>query len=72
MPKSHIPPGVHSATQITTASDLKNKVFYYHTMWNRQIRKIDLKKINFSKIKQQIIDDDKNKQNNIKELHIKL
>jgi choloylglycine hydrolase len=71
VPKSHLPPGVHSATQITTASDLKNKLFYYHTMWNRQIRKIDLKKINFSKIKQQVIDDDKNKQNNVKELLLK-
>jgi choloylglycine hydrolase len=72
VPKKHIPAGVHSATQITTTSDLKNKVFYYHTMWNRQIRKIDLKKIDFTKVKQQIIDDDKDKKNNIKELFIKI
>jgi len=71
VPKNHIPKGVHSATQITTTSDLKNKVFYYHTMWNRQVRKIDLKKINFAKVKQQIIDDDKSKRNNVKELIIK-
>ena len=37
-------------------------------MWNRQIRKIDLKSIDFSTIKEQIIDDDKSKTNNIKDV----
>ena len=27
-------------------------------MWNRQIRKIDLKEIDFASVKEQIIDDD--------------
>ena len=39
-----------SATQITTAADLKNKVFYFHTQFNRRVRMLDLKRIDFSKI----------------------
>ncbi len=38
-----------SDTQWTIASDTKNLVTYYHTAWNRQVRKIDLKKIDFTK-----------------------
>ncbi len=44
--KSHRLP---SDTQWTIASDTTNLVTYYHTAWNRQIRKIDLKKIDFTK-----------------------
>jgi len=32
---------IASATQITTASDLKNRILYFHTMDNRQIQKLD-------------------------------
>ena len=39
-----------SATQWTIASDLKNKVIYYHTMFNRTIRKIDMTAINFESV----------------------
>jgi choloylglycine hydrolase len=46
---------IAGATQITTASDLKNRVLYFHTMDNRQIQKLDLKKIDFSTIKQQTL-----------------
>jgi len=38
---------IESATQITTASDLKNRVLYFHTMSDRQIRRLDLKSIDF-------------------------
>ncbi len=68
IPKKYLPENVVSATQVTSSSDLKEKVYYYHTMWNRQVRKIDLKKINFSTIKEQIIDDDASKMNAIKEV----
>jgi choloylglycine hydrolase len=37
-------------------------------MWNRQVRKIDLKLIDFSAIKEQIIDDDVLKENVIKDV----
>ena len=39
-----------SATQWTIASDLQNKVIYYHTMFNRTIRKIDMNAINFESV----------------------
>ena len=68
VPKEYMPNDISSATQMTTSSDLKNRVFYFHTMWNRQIRKIDLNSIDFSTIKEQIIDDDKTKTNNIKDV----
>jgi choloylglycine hydrolase len=46
---------ITSATQVTTASDLKNRVLYFHTMDNRQIQKIDLGEIDFTKVKKQRI-----------------
>lgn len=72
VPKDHLPTDIVSATQVTSASDLKNKVYYYHTMWNRQIRKIDLKAIDFASIKEQIIDDDQAKTNTVKDVTPKL
>jgi choloylglycine hydrolase len=68
VPKKYLPKGVVSATQVSSSSDLKEKVYYYHTMWNREIRKIDLNKIDFSTIKEQIIDDDASKMNKIKDV----
>ena len=41
-------PDIPSATQWTSASDLKNRIIYYRTMYNSEIRYIDLKKIDFS------------------------
>lgn len=72
VPKEYLPTDIVSATQVTSASDLKNKVYYYHTMWNRQIRKIDLNAINFATIKEQVIDDDATKSNAIKDVTPKL
>jgi len=40
---------LRSSTLWTTAWDTKNKIFYYHTQHNRRVRKIDLKRIDFSK-----------------------
>jgi hypothetical protein len=37
-------------------------------MWNRQIRKIDLGAIDFSTVKEQIIDDDAAKTNTVKDV----
>lgn len=72
VPKEHLPKDIVSATQVTSSSDLKNKVYYYHTMWNRQIRKIDLKAIDFASIKEQIINDDAAKINTIKDVTPKM
>ncbi len=40
---------MYSGTQITTAIDAKDLVLYYHTQYDRRVRKVDMKKIDFSK-----------------------
>ena len=40
-----------SATQFTVASDTHNRMIYYRTMYNSNIRCIDLKQINFDNVK---------------------
>ncbi len=42
--------GMRSSTQWTTAHDLTNKVIYYHTQNNRQVRKIDVGSLDFETI----------------------
>lgn len=42
---------VPSATQFTVASDTHNRMIYYRTMYNSNIRCIDLKTIDFDKVK---------------------
>ena len=39
-----------SATQWTIATDLGGRVIYYHTMYNRTIRSIDMSKIDFANV----------------------
>ena len=46
-----MPDNVPSATQWTTSSDLQALRFYYRTAWNSTIRCIDLKSIDFSKVR---------------------
>lgn len=53
--KKDIPTNLPSATQWTTAINLNDREFFYKTMYNGQIRKIDLKKIDFNEIKYQVI-----------------
>lgn len=62
---------IASATQITTASDLKNRVLYFHTMDNRQIQKLDLKKIDFSKVQKQTINHGAVRHQEVRELQLK-
>ncbi len=50
---AEIPKGLHSATQFTAATDLKNMKFYYRTAWNSNIRCIDLMTIDFHKVRYQ-------------------
>jgi choloylglycine hydrolase len=68
VPREVLPNDIVSATQVTSASDLKEKVYYYHTMWNRQVRMIDLKRIDFATVQEQIIDDDADKRNATKDV----
>lgn len=44
------PNNMPSATQWTVATDLQNMVIYYHTMYNRTIRSIDMKSIDFTSV----------------------
>ncbi len=46
-----VPDDLPSATQWTTSSDLQSLRFYYRTAWNSTIRCIDLKAIDFSKVR---------------------
>lgn len=39
-----------SSTQWTIATDITNKVIYYHTMYNRTLRRIDMNKIDFANV----------------------
>ncbi len=44
------PADIPSATQWTSVTDVKNRVFYYRTMYDSTIRCIDLKGIDFSRV----------------------
>ncbi len=37
----------YSSTQWTVATDITNMRMYYHTQWNRDVRMVDLNKIDF-------------------------
>lgn len=45
-----IPLGLPSATQFTAVTDLSTLRLYYRTAWNQNIRCLDLKRIDFSKV----------------------
>lgn len=55
----HQIPNMPSATQVTIVSDLRNQRLYYRTMYNASIRCIELKTIDFSKVKHQVMPLDK-------------
>lgn len=69
--KKEIPKELITATQWTTAINQTDKEFYYKTMYNSEIRKIDLKKIDFENIKYQILPMDKYKIQPHREIIIK-
>ncbi len=41
---------IYSATQVTAASDSQNLVYYYHTMFDRTVHMVDMKRIDFEKL----------------------
>ena len=51
--RADIPKGLPSATQFTSVTDQNAMRFYYRTAWNSNIRCIDLKQIDFAKVKYQ-------------------
>ena len=46
---------LYSATQITTASDSQNLVYYYHTMYDRTVHMVDMKQIDFGAMGEEMI-----------------
>lgn len=66
--KSYIPKDLPSATQWTAISNLDEREFYYKTMYNSQIRKVDLKKIDFSTVKYTVLLLDEKPEENIQEI----
>jgi len=69
-PREQIAPDIESATQITSASDLANRRYYYHTMSNRQVRMIDLRKIDFARVAEQVLDDDTGRAHQVREVMV--
>lgn len=64
-PVGKAPVDMPSATQWTIATDMKDRVIYYHTMYNRTIRSIDMDKIDFANVPFQSAPLDETKQETI-------
>lgn len=64
-------PSMPSATQVTIASDLRNQRLYYRTMYDMSIRCIDLKDIDFKRVKFQFAALDTDKRQPIEVLKIR-
>lgn len=64
-------PDIPSATQWTSAIDLTNRKVYYKTAYNNAIRCIDLRKIDFGKVRYQSHPLDKELEQPVEELVIK-
>ena len=61
-----------AGTQYIVLNDTKNRVIYYHTMFNRRVRKVDLKQIDFGKGKMRSIPLDAVRAQDIEEVTGKL
>jgi predicted amidohydrolase YtcJ len=61
---------VPSATQWTVAADNRNRILYYHTAWNRRVRSVDLKSIDFDNVKLHTIPMDKDRMQDIEEVSV--
>ncbi|MFN9739211.1 MAG: choloylglycine hydrolase, partial [Pseudomonadota bacterium] len=57
-------------TQITTASDLKNRVLYFHTMSDRQIRRLDLGRIDFDTPGVRVVDDGASRTQSVRDVSV--
>lgn len=66
--REKIAPDITGATQITTAADLKNRVLYFHTMSNRRVRMIDLKRVDFTRPDITVIDESAHRVEDVKDL----
>lgn len=55
-PEGRMATDIVSATQVTTVSDLAHPAIYFHTMANRQVRRIDLRRIDFATVAHQVLE----------------
>lgn len=67
---SDLVPNMPSATQITIATDLKNRRLYYHTMYNSTIRCIDMHTIDFDRVEFQVNSLEKSREEQIEYVEI--
>ena len=65
------PTDIPSATQWTSAADLMNRKIYYNTMYNSAIRCIDLRQIDFSRVKYRSVPLDETKHQSVETLTIR-
>lgn len=66
-----VPADIPSATQWTSATDMKNRKIYFRTMYDSAIRCIDLNRINFGKVKYSDTLLDTVKQQPVREITVK-
>lgn len=66
-----VPDDILSATQWTSATDMRNRIIYFRTMWNSRIRSIDLNRINFGKVKYRAVPLDQVKQQPVEAITVK-
>lgn len=71
-PVGHVPVNMPSATQWTIATDLHDRIVYYHTMYNRTLRSIDLNRIDFATVPFQSYPLDSTKSETVIPVEIKL
>ena len=55
-PEGRTATDIASATQVTTVCDLAHRAVYFHTMANREVRRIDLRRIDFAAIAHQVLE----------------
>lgn len=69
--QGQVPADIPSATQWTSATDMKNRKIYFRTMYDSAIRCIDLNRINFGKVKYSDTLLDTVKQQPVREITVK-
>ncbi|MCX7372133.1 MAG: linear amide C-N hydrolase [Alphaproteobacteria bacterium] len=62
---------IAGATQITTATDLSNRILYFHTVANREVRMINLNRIDFTRPGQRVIDAGATRQQVVREIELR-
>ena len=69
--RGQVPVNIPSATQWTSATDMNNLKIYVRSMYNRAIRSIDLKEMDFNKVKYRAVPMDTQKQQPIYNIKVK-